>query len=312
MSRVLVSGGAGLIGSHLCDSLLRSGHEVTCIDNFSSGRSTNLVDHEDNRDFSLIETDVRAPPSFGEEFDSVYHLASQASPVDFKTERIEIAVTISEGTHKMLELARDHEARFLLASTSEVYGDPEVHPQKEEYWGKVNPRGPRAIYDEGKRFAEAIASAYVRKHSLDVRTVRIFNTYGPRMRHDDGRAVPNFLSQALEGRDLTVYADGSQTRSFCYVTDLVDGLVAAMETGGLQGEVLNLGNPDERTILELAEVVTDVVDTDSGITYRRLPEDDPQRRKPDISQARSKLDWAPSVDLRAGIKRTAEYYQNRR
>lgn len=308
MTTALVTGGGGFVGSHLCDRLLDDGTEVVCLDNFGSGRPSN-VGHLDEVDaFSSIEGDVRDPPAFDRSFDAVYHLASRASPEDFQRYPVEIALTNSEGTDRMLDVARAHDARFLLASTSEVYGDPEVHPQHEGYNGNVNPRGPRAVYDEGKRFGEALATAYETEYGMDIRTARVFNTYGPRMRADDGRVIPNFLTQALEGRDLTVYGDGSQTRSFCYVDDLVDGLVRLMETDGLSGKVVNLGNSDERTILELAEVILDLVDTESGITYRELPEDDPEKRRPNISKAREVLEWEPRVGLRDGIERTIEYF----
>jgi len=305
--RVLVTGGAGFLGSHLCEALVGDGHEVVCLDNFGSGRPDNVAHLEGDEQFELLDADVREPPSI-DGLDAVYHLASRASPADFERHPVDIALTNAEGTREVLELARENDARALLASTSEVYGDPEVHPQHEGYNGNVDPRGPRAPYDEGKRFAEALATAYGREHGLDVRTVRIFNTYGPRMRPDDGRVIPNFLTQALSGRDLTVYGDGSQTRSFCYVTDLVAGLRAVMDAGGLGGEVFNLGNPDERTIIELAEVVVDVVDTDSGITHEPLPEDDPSRRRPDVSKVRSRLGWEPTVGLRDGVKRTVGYF----
>lgn len=308
MSRVLVTGGAGFLGSHLCDRLVADDHEVVCLDSFASGRPDNVTHLGDHSQFTMIEGDVRDPPSLDQPVDQLYHLASRASPTDFESDPIETATTNSEGTRAMLDLAREHDARVLLASTSEVYGDPQLHPQPEDYWGHVNPRGPRAVYDEGKRFAEALSVAYEQQYGLDVRTVRIFNTYGPRMRPDDGRVIPNFLTQALSGRDLTVYGDGSQTRSFCYVDDLVEGLVRVMDAEVLAGEVLNLGNPDERTILELTEIVVDLVETNSEIVHEALPENDPQRRRPDISKARDVLGWEPAVGLREGLDRTVDYF----
>lgn len=308
----VVTGGAGFLGSHLIDSLLADGYRVTSLDNYGSGRPENLS-HVTDDGFESREHDVRDPfPEF-ERVDVVYHMASRASPDDFASHAVEIALTNSEGTRNAIECALDHDATLLLASTSEVYGDPEVHPQHEAYNGNVNVRGPRAPYDESKRFGEALAIAYDQQYDVDIRTVRIFNTYGPRMRPDDGRVVPNFLSQALRGDDLTVYGDGSQTRSFCYVNDLIRGIrtVADASQSIAGGEVFNIGSTDEITIFELAETVLDVVDTESEITHRPLPEDDPQVRRPDISKVSNKFHWEPDVKLREGLRKTAADYQKR-
>lgn len=308
-SHAVVTGGAGFVGSHLVDSLLEAGYRVTSLDNFGSGRPRNLQHIKTGR-FTSLEHDVREPfPSF-ERVDQLYHFASRASPTDFETHAVEIALTNSEGTHNALECARSHDARVILASTSEVYGDPEEHPQSETYNGNVNIRGPRAPYDESKRFTEALAVAFDQQFEMDIRTVRIFNTYGPRMRPDDGRVIPNFLSQALAGDDLTVYGDGTQTRSFCYVSDLVRGIrtFAEADAAKAAGEVVNIGGTDEIEIQELAEVVRDVVDSDSGITYQNLPEDDPEVRRPDISKVRELIDWSPEISLGEGLTRTINYF----
>lgn len=307
----VVTGGAGFVGSHLVDSLLDDGFEVTSLDNFGSGRPRNL-EHIDTERFDSVDHDVRDPfPELGN-VDYVFHFASRASPTDFESHAVEIALTNSEGAHNALTFARDHDACAVLASTSEVYGDPEVHPQTEEYNGNVNVRGPRAPYDESKRFSEALAVAFRQQYDVDIRTVRIFNTYGPRMRPDDGRVIPNFLSQALRGDDLTVYGDGTQTRSFCYVDDLVSGIRAFADADAdvAAGEVVNLGNTDEIEIRELAEVIIEVLDTDSGIVYKELPEDDPQIRRPDISRAQELLDWEPAVSLKQGIECTLPHFQD--
>jgi UDP-glucuronate decarboxylase len=307
----VVTGGAGFVGSHLVDSLLDDGFEVTSLDNFGSGRPENLA-HIESDAFASIEHDVREPfPDLGD-VDYVFHFASRASPKDFESHAVEIALTNSEGTHNALRYARDNDARTILASTSEVYGDPEVHPQHEQYNGNVNVRGPRAPYDESKRFSEALAVAYQQQHDVDVRTARIFNTYGPRMRPDDGRVIPNFLSQALRGEDLTVYGDGTQTRSFCYVSDLVGGIraFADAEPEIAAGEVINLGSTDEIEIQTLAQDVLEILDADSDIVYQDLPEDDPQVRRPDINHARQVLNWEPTVSLEAGLERTIPYFED--
>jgi UDP-glucuronate decarboxylase len=319
MSRTLVAGGAGFIGSHLCDSLVDDGHDVVCLDNLTSGQRRNVADLDDRTggEFRLVDGDVTADlhtvlRDAGVDpmaLDRVYHLASRASPEDFRTHALDIALTNSIGTHNVLQLAAAADARVLYASTSEIYGDPEVHPQPESYNGNVDPRGPRACYDESKRFGETLATVYERQIDLDVRTARLFNTYGPRMRPDDGRVIPTFLTQALDGRDLTVYGDGSQTRSFLYVTDLVDGLRRLMERPGLGGEVVNLGSTEEMTICELAERTLELVETDSQTVYKPLPEGDPERRQPDIDRACRELDWSPSTGLERGLTETREYFR---
>jgi UDP-glucuronate decarboxylase len=303
----LVAGGAGFVGSHLCDALLNDGYEVLCIDNFGSGRPRNVEHLLNHPRFTLKDADIRQPPALPP-VDEIYHLASRASPEDFTDFPVRIALTNTEGTRNLLDHAVACDAKMLFASTSEVYGDPEVHPQPESYTGNVNIRGPRGCYDESKRFGETLTVAYEREYDLDVRTARIFNTYGPRMDPNDGRVIPNFLSQALGDRDLTVYGDGSQTRSFCYVDDMVRGLRALMDTEGLQGEVVNLGSDDEITIQELAEAVIDAADTDREIVYRSLPEDDPQRRRPHLGRAREELGYEPSVSLQKGLKRTLDHF----
>ena len=306
--RTLVIGGGGFLGSHLCTSLIRNDKEVICVDNFGSGRPENVAHLVDNDRFTLIEADIRDAPDLPTA-DKVYHLASRASPTDFTDFPVQIALTNTEGTRHLLDYAVENDARLVYASTSEVYGDPTVHPQPESYTGNVHIRGTRGCYDESKRFGETLTVAYEKEYDIDVRTARIFNTYGPRMRADDGRVVPNFLTQALDGEDLTVYGDGSQTRSFCYVADLIAGLRSLMDTEGLQGDVMNIGRPSEITIRELAEVVLELVDTESEITYEPLPEDDPQRRCPDIGRARSRLGWEPTVSLREGLQQTVDYFK---
>lgn len=310
MDHAVVTGGAGFLGSHLVDDLLEDGYRVTVLDNYGSGRPENLA-HLQTEQITIANHDVRDPfPEF-DDVDIVYHLASRASPDDFDSHAVEIALTNSEGTKNALECARKYDAKTLIASTSEVYGNPEEHPQSETYNGNVNIRGPRAPYDESKRFAEALAVAYERKYGMDIRTVRIFNTYGPRMRPNDGRVIPNFLSQALAGDDLTIYGDGSQTRSFCYVSDLIEGIRQFADApGGIAaGNVVNLGSTEEITIRELAEIILDVVDTDSEVTYQELPEDDPEVRRPDISRAKSMLDWEPTISLHTGLERTIPYFE---
>ncbi len=307
MARVVVTGGAGFLGSHLCHRLLDRGDEVVCLDNLITGSLSNISDLFGRKGFTFVDHDVSTYVWVPGEVDAVMHFASPASPIDFERIPIQILKVGSLGTHNALGLAKAKGARFFLASTSEVYGDPLVHPQPESYWGNVNPIGPRGVYDEAKRFAEAMTMAYHRHHGLDVRIVRIFNTYGPRMRPDDGRAVSNFIVQALSGQDLTVYGDGSQTRSFCYVDDEVRGFLALLDSDVLGPT--NIGNPHEYTILELAKAVIDVTGANSQIVFEPLPEDDPTQRKPDITRAVEKLGWQPEVDLHEGIERTTEHFR---
>lgn len=307
--RVLVTGGAGFVPSHLCDLLLREGHHVTCVDNFCTGRRENVRHLLGRSDFQLIEHDIIQPLDL--EADAVFHMASPASPVDFKTMPVEIMLVNSIGTLNALEIARKSGGKFLMASTSEAYGDPLEHPQKETYRGNVSSLGPRSCYDESKRFAEALSMTYVRKHDTDARVIRIFNTYGPRMRPDDGRVVPNLISQALSGEALTVYGDGSQTRSFCYVEDLVAGISRAMFAPGTKGEVFNLGNPSERPILQFAEAVRELVNPELPIVHEPLPVDDPTRRRPDITKAKATLGWEPAIALEEGLKRTIDYFRGK-
>ncbi len=308
--RILITGVAGFLGSHLTDRFLAEGHEVIGMDNLITGTARNIA-HLFGRDrFRFIEHDVTDFVHVQGDLDGVLHFASPASPVDYLELPIQTLKVGSLGTHKVLGLAKAKDARFLLASTSEVYGDPEVHPQPESYWGNVNPIGPRGVYDEAKRFAEAMVMAYHRVHGVEARIARIFNTYGPRMRPADGRVVSNFIVQALLGEPLTVYGDGSQTRSFCYVSDLVDGIYRLF-TSGVQGP-MNLGNPGEFTIAELAEIVLEETGSDAGIRHLPLPEDDPKVRRPDIGLAREALDWSPTVQLREGLGRTIDYFRELR
>lgn len=305
----IVTGGAGFIGSHLCAALLDQQVRVTCIDNLQTGSADNIAALVSNPDFELLQHDASLPLPDRLHPDLIFHLASPASVADYLALPLETLRINSIGTLSMLELARATGARFLYTSTSEAYGDPLVHPQSETYWGNVNPIGPRACYDESKRFGEAATFVYWRSYGLDARVVRIFNTYGPHSRPDDGRIVPNFISQALRGEPLTVYGDGMQTRSYCYVSDMVRGILAAMLRPNTAGEVFNLGNPDERTVLEFAEVVQQVVGSRAGIVHLPLPQDDPTRRRPDITKARSILDWEPTIDLLTGIERTVEWFR---
>jgi len=307
----VVTGGAGFIGSHLCDALLGLGHKVLCIDNLLTGSEKNIESAKQNPAFSFMNYDIIAgPPAVTGHIDYVFNLASPASPMDFKKLAEEIALVNSVGTVNMLRFAQDHHSRYLEASTSEVYGDPKEHPQKETYWGNVNPNGSRSCYDESKRFAEAITMVYVRTYGLDARIIRIFNTYGPRMRKDDGRVVSNFINQALEGKPLTVFGDGTQTRSFCYVSDLVDGIIAVMLAGNIRGEVFNLGNPEEYTVKDFARKIKALTGSASPITFGALPDDDPTRRQPDITKIQTRLQWAPKVTVDAGLKKTIEYYKS--
>jgi UDP-glucuronate decarboxylase len=306
-SRVLVTGGAGFIGSHLTRRLLAAGNEVLVVDNFYSGMRRNLVDLVGQPNFELVRHDVTFPLYV--EVDEIYHLACPASPIFYQRDPVQTTKTSVHGSINMLGLAKRTGARILLASTSEVYGDPEVHPQREDYWGRVNPVGIRSCYDEGKRCAETLFFDYRRQHDLPIKVARIFNTYGPAMRPDDGRVVSNFIVQALRGQPLTVYGDGSQTRSFCYVDDMVDGLVRLMGSAHEVTGPVNLGNPSEFTMLELAKQILDVVGGDSPIDYQSLPADDPTQRRPDISLAGEVLGWRPTVDLADGLVRTIEYFR---
>lgn len=305
--RILVTGGAGFIGSHLIDRLMQAGHDVICLDNFFTGHKRNVQHWFGNPNFELIRHDITEPIRL--EVDQIYHLACPASPVHYQYNPVKTIKTNVMGTLYMLGLAKRIGARFLLASTSEVYGDPEVHPQSEDYRGNVNPIGIRSCYDEGKRVAETLAFDYHRQSGVDIRVARIFNTYGPRMLENDGRVVSNFVSQALKGVPLTIYGDGSQTRSFCYVADLVEGLMRLMN-GDFIGPV-NLGNPDEYTILELAQTVQDMVNPDVELKFEPLPQDDPKRRKPDITRAKTHLDWEPMIYLKEGLQRTIEDFKVR-
>jgi len=304
--RILVTGGAGFIGSHLCDRLVADGHEVLCLDNFFTGSKRNVAHLFGHPRFELIRHDIVEPILL--EVDQIYNLACPASPVHYQANPVKTIKTNVVGTLNMLGLAKRVRARILQASTSEVYGDPQVHPQPEGYWGHVNPIGPRANYDEGKRVAETLMFSYHRQNGVDIRVVRIFNTYGPRMAADDGRVVSNFVVQALRGEPLTVYGAGGQTRSFCYVTDLVEGMVRMMAAEGLTGPV-NLGNPEEYTMLELARLIKELTGSASEIAYRELPEDDPRQRRPDISLAGERLGWAPTVTVRDGLRETVEYFR---
>jgi dTDP-glucose 4,6-dehydratase len=303
MATALVTGGAGFLGSHLCDELLRRGHRVICVDNLETGNLTN-IEHIRVPEFSLLHKDIIEPFYVDEPVDFVYHLASPASPIDYLRLPLHTLKVGSNGTHNALGLAKVHRARFLIASTSEVYGDPQIHPQPETYWGNVNPVGPRGVYDEAKRYAEALTMAYHRQQGVDTAIMRIFNTYGPRMRPHDGRAIPTFLRQALQDRPITVFGTGEQTRSFCYVDDLIRGMIALAESG--EHDPTNIGNPDEFTLLELAKAVIEVTGSRSEIVYEALPTDDPQVRQPDITRARELLGWEPEVNLEEGLRRTIE------
>jgi dTDP-glucose 4,6-dehydratase len=303
MPTSLVTGGAGFLGSHLCEELLRRGHRVICVDNLETGSLAN-IEHIRDPNFVHLNLDIIDPYFVDEPIDFVYHLASPASPIDYLRLPLHTLKVGSYGTHHTLGLAKKHRARFLIASTSEVYGDPQEHPQRETYWGHVNPIGPRGVYDEAKRYAEALTMAYHRQQGVDTSIVRIFNTYGPRMRPHDGRAIPTFLRQALQNRPITVFGDGSQTRSFCYVADEIRGLIALAESG--HHNPVNIGNPDEYTLLELAKAVIEVTGSSSEIVFEALPTDDPQVRQPDITLAREILGWEPEIDLREGLRRTIE------
>ena len=306
--RILVTGGAGFLGSHLCERLLSEGNEVIAMDNLITGKKENLAGFQNNPKFTFIEHDVTKYIDLDGDLDAVLHFASPASPIDYLELKIQTLKVGSLGTHNALGVAKAKKARFLIASTSEVYGDPEVHPQTEDYWGNVNPIGPRGVYDEAKRFAEAMTMAYHRTHGVDTRIVRIFNTYGPRMRPNDGRVVCTFIPQALRGEPITVFGDGSQTRSFCYVDDEVDGILKLLASDEVYP--VNIGNPVEITIREFAEEVIKITGSKSQIVEKPLPEDDPKQRKPDISKAKRILGWEPKVDRTEGLRRTIEYFKS--
>ena len=306
--RVLVTGGSGFIGSHLCERLLNDGFDVLCVDNYYSSTKDNIAHLTDNPRFELLRHDVTFPLYV--EVDQIYHLACPASPIHYQRDPVQTTKTAVHGSINMLGLAKRTGARILFTSTSEVYGDPLVHPQSEDYWGNVNPIGPRACYDEGKRAAETLFFDYKRQHDVDIKVVRLFNTYGPRMHPRDGRVVSNFVMSALSGSPLTVYGDGSQTRSFCYVDDLIDGLVSMMNSGQEVSGPINLGNPGEFTIAELADLVLAATESTAGIEYRPLPQDDPIRRQPDITRARELLGWSPTVPLADGLQETIAYFRS--
>jgi UDP-glucuronate decarboxylase len=304
--RILVTGGAGFLGSHLCERLLAAGCEVLCADNFYTGRRQNVAHLLDNPSFELIRHDITFPLYV--EVDAIYNLACPASPIHYQFDPVQTTKTSVHGAINMLGLAKRVKARILQASTSEVYGDPEIHPQREDYWGRVNPIGTRSCYDEGKRCAETLFFDYYRQHGLDIKVARIFNTYGPRMHPNDGRVVSNFIVQALKGEEITIYGDGSQTRSFSYVDDLVEAMMCLMATErGFTGPV-NIGNPAEFTILQLAELVLRLTASSSKLSFRELPSDDPKQRQPDIELARTRLGWAPKVSLEEGLRRTIDYF----
>ena len=305
--RILLTGGAGFIGSHLCDLLIRNGHSIICMDNLITGKKENIQHLLDNPNFKFIEHDVTKYIDVKEKIDYVLHFASPASPVDYLKYPIKTLKVGSLGTHNALGVAKKHGAKFLLASTSEVYGDPLVNPQPETYWGNVNPIGPRGVYDEAKRFAEAITLAYHRSHGIDTKIVRIFNTYGPNMRDHDGRAIPNFIDQALKGEALTVYGNGSQTRSFCYVSDLIDGIYKLMNSD--LNEPVNIGNPNEMTLIDLAKKIIQLTGSKSKIEYKPLPINDPKVRRPDIAKAKKELNWQPVVALNDGLKTTINWFE---
>lgn len=306
--KILVSGGAGFIGSHLCDALLAAGHSVTAVDNFVTGHPRNIAHLNGRPNFTFLHHDVTLPFEGGP-WDAIFHLASPASPHSYESFAVETLLVNSQGTHLLIEMARRFGAKFLLASTSEVYGDPSVHPQPESYWGNVNPIGPRSCYDEGKRFGEALTVSYIRVHDIDARIVRIFNTYGPRSDPQDGRIIPNFVTQAVRGDPITVYGDGQQTRSYCYVSDLVEGIQRAMFFAGTKGLVVNLGTPDERSALEIAQKVKEISGSPSPIVHTPPREEEIARRKPDIALAKRLLGWEPRVSLEEGLAHTVSWFR---
>ena len=307
--KILITGGAGFIGSNLCARLLEEGHSVLCVDNLITGSTRNIDSLRNNHNFHYIEQDVTQPFDF--EADAIFHMASPASPVGYMEHPIETILVNSQGTYQMLEAARKQHAMFLISSTSEVYGDPLVHPQTESYWGNVNPIGPRACYDESKRLGETLTMEYYRQYQLNARIVRIFNTYGPNSQIHDGRMIPNFVTQALKNEPLTIYGDGTKTRSICYVSDLVDGLIRAMFKPATAGEVFNLGNPEEHTVLEYAQTIIRLCGATSPILYESSRIDDPERRRPNITKAQQVLGWQLQVDMEEGLKRTIEWFRSR-
>jgi len=310
MKQVLITGAAGFIGSHLCDRFIKEGWYVVGVDNFLTGSLENLEHLLLNQNFELVEEDVIKGLEWEGHLDLILHFACPASPVDYLNFPIETLMVDSVGTSHTLKLAKDKRARYVFASTSEVYGDPQVHPQPESYWGNVNPVGPRSVYDEAKRFSEALSMAYHRECGVDVRIIRIFNTYGPRMKLKDGRVVPNFIFQALNGQDLTVYGDGSKSRSFCYVDDLVEGIFLVSDVDAIKYRVMNLGNPDEYKIIDFAQIILEKTGSNSKIIFKPLPRDDPKMRKPDISLARESLHWKPVISLDEGLAKTIQYFQS--
>lgn len=309
MKKILVTGGAGFVGSHLVDSLLEDGYFVYVVDNLITGSEKNIEHLKSNENFKFIKANVSEPLEIDFDLDFIFHLASPASPADFTKIPEEIALTNSLGAINVLKLAKESGARILMTSTSEAYGDPKEHPQKETYWGNVNTFGPRACYDESKRFSETMSYIYLHKYNLNVRIIRIFNTYGPRMRKDDGRAVSNFINQAIKGETIVVHGDGEQTRSFCYVSDMVEGIGKVMFGKGTKGEIFNLGNPDEYTMNEFVKIIKKMTESKSDIKYEKLPKDDPKRRRPDISKVRKVLNWEPKVKLEEGLKETIKFYK---
>jgi len=308
MQTAIVMGGAGFLGSHLCDKLLREGLKVICVDNLITGNVDNIAHLSGNENFSFIKHDITNYIFVPGKVDYILHFASPASPVDYLQLPIQTLKVGSLGTHKALGLAKEKKARFLLASTSEVYGDPEIHPQPEEYWGNVNPIGPRGVYDEAKRFAEALTMAYYRYHNVETRIARIFNTFGPRMRPKDGRAIPNFIMQALSGQPITVYGDGSQTRSFCYITDQIDGLYKLLMSD--EDEPVNIGNPEEIPLLDIAKEIIELTNSKSKIVFEELPVNDPKVRQPEIRKAKEKLGWEPKVARKEGLMKTIKYFKS--
>jgi nucleoside-diphosphate-sugar epimerase len=310
--KILITGAAGFVGSHLTDKFLDNGFEVTGVDNFITGKINNISQHDSNPSFNLLEADVSSKKDMdqlNEKFDAILHFACPASPQDYLKFPLETLKSDSYGTFNTMEMAREMDATYILASTSEVYGDPEVHPQMETYWGYVNPNGIRSVYDEAKRFSESVTMAYHRKYDMDVRIIRLFNTYGPRMKINDGRVVPNFIAQALKGEQLTVYGDGLQSRSFCYVDDMVEGIYRAALFSNLSGKIMNIGNPDEYKIIDFAQIILEKIKGSSKISFKPLPEDDPRQRKPDISLAQELLGWKPETSLDKGLEKTINFYK---